>query len=285
MKLVWDSSQPGKGVVELGPGEYKELQWVFTKPGTYLMWVHLLGDVKDPPAGASWNRISSKDTETSEVYRYTIHVGPLTLDEQPAFYVERSVDENSAADTPVGPPLKVIGIGGDTLAGDGSDNFAVNAVGEGAQIVVAPGAALDYETTRSYDLTLGVSDSKARTGYSDYETDSVIAVRVALQDVNDNPRVDLSVDTQTPSTGDTVTFTATVSYASVPAEKLRYTATQHDVDGTGLWKATQLSEPTWTVTHHTPGLRRFHILAHYTDAQGNVARLRSETIEVTWVNP
>ena len=43
VKLVWDSFNPGEGVMELDPGEYRALQWVFTEPGTYLLWVHLLG--------------------------------------------------------------------------------------------------------------------------------------------------------------------------------------------------------------------------------------------------
>ena len=48
-------------------------EWVFTKPGTYILEVHLKGNVnQDPESG-----ISEHTVETSEAVRYTFHVGPL----------------------------------------------------------------------------------------------------------------------------------------------------------------------------------------------------------------
>ena len=292
----WDSSEVDANALPLYPGEYHHLQWAFTKPGTYVISVQLKGHVRqanphrpgDKEYDENWEPISDDNVETSEVVTYIFHVGPLTLDEQPMFQVERSVAENSAANTPVGPSVKVAGIAGDaldyTLAGDGSENFAVQAAADGAQIVVAPGAALDFETRPAYDLTLRVSDGKMITGAPDPATDSVIAVRVQLTDVDDDPSASLSVDTQTPRIGDTVTFTITVDNPTVPAEEIRYAAfEQHS--RTGIWFSQSLSEPTWTVAHDGPGLWHYHARAHYTDSQGNFVSLQSNTVDVTWVDP
>lgn len=46
-------------------------EWVFTKPGEYLLDVHIRGYVSEGSA------ISEHDTESSEVVRYTFHVGPM----------------------------------------------------------------------------------------------------------------------------------------------------------------------------------------------------------------
>ena len=32
--------------MKLGPSEHRDLQWIFTKPGTYLLSVHLQGFVR-----------------------------------------------------------------------------------------------------------------------------------------------------------------------------------------------------------------------------------------------
>ena len=166
---VWDSSEPGKGEMELDPGEYRALQWVFTKPGTYLLWVHLLGDVranKPADAGEDWKPISGNVTETSEVYRYTFQVGDTLVEtEPPIFGVNREVEENSPGGVEVGEPIPVYNADADTLyyelTGDGHGNFETVVAStdpHAVQIVVADGANLDYETKPSYDLNLSVTD-------------------------------------------------------------------------------------------------------------------------------
>ena len=188
---VWDSSQPGKGVVELDPGEYKELQWVFTKPGTYLMWVHLLGDVKEPGGNDDWNAISSNDTETSEVYRYTIQVGSeLNEIEPPIFGVNREVEENSLGGVEVGDPIPVYNAEADVLyydlTGPGHSNFdllaATTTAPHTVQVVVADSADLDYETTPSYELHLSVTDKVDHENNFNPYPDDVLIVRIDLTD-------------------------------------------------------------------------------------------------------
>ena len=164
-KLVWDSTRPGEGVLELDPGEYKELQWVFTKPGTYLLWVHLEGNVRKHPSGENWKSISGNGTETSEVYRYTIQVGDtLEETEPPIFGVNLMVEENSPAGVKVGDPIPVYNADAGTLyynlTGDGHSDFDLVASTDPhtVQVVVAEGASLDYETMPSYELNLSVTD-------------------------------------------------------------------------------------------------------------------------------
>ena len=94
--------------------------------------------------------------------------------------VERSVAENSAAGALVGDPIVVAGANASAtyaLAGNGSDLFAVEPNSDyNAQIEVAAGADLDYETATSYDLTLQVSNGAEQED---------IALRISVTDVEE----------------------------------------------------------------------------------------------------
>ena len=129
----------------------------------------------------------------------------------PMFQVTASVPENSPAGTIVGDPIGVREPDGDTLTfsltGEGADDFTVETVDGGAQIKVADGANLDYETTQSYDLELGVSDGKDDAGDSDDSIDHTIAVAIEIIDV---PELTLSVSDRYPSLGEAVTWKATL---------------------------------------------------------------------------
>ena len=213
VKLVWDSARPGGDVMELDAEEYRALQWVFTKPGTYLLWVHLLGDVKDPPTGASWNRISSNETETSEVYRYTIQVGTdLDEIEPPIFGVNLEVEENSPGGVKVGDPIPVYNAEADVLyyelTGPGHSNFDLVASTEPftVQVVVADGADLDFETKSSYDLNLTVTDRVDHENNFNPYSDDVLIVRIDLKD--QAPGLKIQADTTSLEVNETVNFTA-----------------------------------------------------------------------------
>ena len=197
----WDSSEIDSSALSLNPGEYRQLQWAFTQPGTYIISVQLKGHVRaanDPaPIGApaDWKPISTEETVvTSEVRQYVFQVGPLTLNEEPAFVVERSVEEHSASDTLVGLPIAVYQGDNDdltfTLTGPGHSLFSVAADSDGdAQIKVA--GDLDYEARSEYRLTLGVSDNKDRESNADAAVDSAILVKISATDL---PEAERSVD-------------------------------------------------------------------------------------------
>ncbi len=217
--LVWNTYDTDVNTMPVWAGEYEHLEWVFTHPGTYVLEVHIKGHVRQKkPTGAGtdwdgWEKITDEDTTiTSEVREYTIHVGPLTVNESPAFGVMRSVEENSAGGTKVGDPIKIFTNDNDalnySLAGVGAGKFNVVSVDDGAQITVADGAALDYEGKRTYDLVLSVSDGKDHENNPERvaTVDDTIVVQVTLIDVP--PSIALNVPTSDPRVGDTVTIRA-----------------------------------------------------------------------------
>ena len=190
----WDSSEPDTNALSLYPGEYHHFQWAFTKPGTYVISVQLKGQVRtedDPrPAGvaADWAPISENIVETTEVREYVFQVGPLTLNHEPIFEVERMVAENADAGTAVGDPIPVYQGDSDPLtfdlSGPGHSLFSVAADANGdAQIRVA--GDLDYEERTEYRLTLGVSDNKDHERNTDASVDNRISVKINIKDLVD----------------------------------------------------------------------------------------------------
>lgn len=192
----WDSSEVDANALPLYPGDYHHFQWGFTKPGTYVISVQLKGHVRqsnplapgDDGYDKNWQRISRDNVVTSEVERYTFQIGPLTLNKEPSFVVERSVEEHSANDTLVGSPIPVYQGDDDdltfTLSGPGHSVFSVEADDDGnAQIKVADSAHLDHEARSEYRLTLGVRDNKDRESNTDASVDSLISVKINVTDM------------------------------------------------------------------------------------------------------
>ena len=208
---VWDSSKPGEGAMELDPGEYRALQWVFTEPGTYLLWVHLLGDVKKHSEKSE--DISSNDTETSEVYRYTIQVGSeLDEIEPPIFGVNLMVDENTPGGVKVGDPIPVYNAEADVLyyelTGPGHSDFdlVTSTDPHTVQVVVADGANLDYETRSSYALNLTVTDKVDHESNFNPYADDVLIVRIDVK--NQEPGLAIQADRTSLKAGETANFIA-----------------------------------------------------------------------------
>lgn len=222
-QFVWSSAAAGIGVMEMEPGvAFEDLQWIFTRPGTYEIWVELVAHVRtadDRPTDAptNWQPISTNKTETSEVRRYVIHVGDeLVEEEPPVFGFNLSVPENSAAGTEVSDPIAVFqaeeaeGLSY-SLSGEGSEDFTLATTTEPntVQILVADGALLDYETRKTYDLILSVTDGVDHESNPDPTVDDVLAVRIALEDIP--TAAILTVDNPNPVVGESVTFTVTLT--------------------------------------------------------------------------
>ena len=106
-----------------------------------------------------------------------VNAAPQFLDRAP----ERSVNENAAANAPVGDPVAAEDEDGDTLtysmSGTDADSFNINA--DTGQISVAEGTSLDYETTNSYSVTVQATDP-------DGASDSVDVV-IMVNDVDEPP--------------------------------------------------------------------------------------------------
>lgn len=221
MVLVWSSAGADTREMTMEAGQLEDLEWVFTRPGTYEIWVHLQGWVRQPynapeDADADWRPISEYETETSEVKRYVIQVGSkLDEVEPPQFGVIRSVAENSPAWTEVGDPISVFGAEVDNLeyrlSGEGHDQFALvpATYPRSVQIVVADGARLDYEGQAVYALTLGVTDNVDHESNPDPSLDDTLEIRILLEDVPTSATI--QVDNPNPVVGETVTFTAVVT--------------------------------------------------------------------------
>ena len=210
----------------------------------------------------------------------------------PMFTVARSVTENADPGTLVGAPVAVRDPNsGDTLTfgltGDDAEHFAVAADANGdAQITVAAGAAIDYETRRSYALVLTVSDGLDRAGNADPSVDHTLGVSIKVEDVAEPFTASLTVDNATPTVGDDVTFTITV--ANVPAalvDDLHYTWTEHDQGGGN--SDTQAGagipstfQPIFAPTE--PVVREYQISFWTSHNQQRHDEAYSNTVTVTW---
>ena len=290
VKLVWDSEKPGEGVMELDPGEYRALQWVFTKPGTYLLWVHLLGDVKKPGTGDDWKAISSNYTETSEVYQYTIQVGTdLDETEPPIFGVNLEVEENSPGGVNVGDPIPIYNAEADVLyydlTGPGHSNFDLVASTEPftVQVVVTDGADLDYEAKSSYDLHLSVTDKVDHENNFNPYADDVLIVRIDLKD--QAPGLKIQADRTSLKVNETVNFTAwfeptperrgqTPTY--VWAEKINPVWDVRSSPGAGS---------TWSVSQSSPTTKTYRAAVEWTNEDTmQPTFVNSNEITITWKN-
>lgn len=196
-QLVWDSAEVDTNFLPMAPGQLQDLEWVFTKPGTYEISVHVQGsvretnpyDTKDPRHG-TWQRISPNLTETSEVRRYVIQVGnELAEVEPPRFGVSFVVSEDVASGTAVGSPIQVFSEEAEgvtlayTLSGEGSTDFTLDADTQPGKvsILVAEGITLDADQQTTYDLTLGVSNNIDHESNPDPTVDDTLTVQVTVE--------------------------------------------------------------------------------------------------------
>ncbi len=292
---VWDSSNPGEGEMLLDPGKFRALQWVFTKPGTYLLWVHLLGDVKKPEEGENWKPISSNETETSEVYRYTIQVGSdLDETEPPIFGVNRKVGENSFGGTKVGDPIPVYNAEADVLyydlTGDGHSNFKTVVAStdpHAVQIVVADGANLDYESKKkSYELNLSVTDRVDHEHNFDPYADDVLIARI---DLEDRPAgLELRASGSVLDLGETVNLVAKYEPTQEQRGKtpIYQWAEQFQTTSEGIkWHKIDIAPnaPTWSVSHSSAMSKTYRVaVALVNEDDSTTTLVLSNEVTVIW---
>lgn len=302
-KPVLDSTELDveKHSMEMVPGEYRALEWIFTEEGSYTLSAHLQGFVRhrnpknegDQGYDPNWEAISSKGDETSEITRYVFQVGDnLDETEPPMFGVSMSVHETAASGTHVGGPVQVFGAEvpelSYSLSGDGSDNFTVIARThpDAAQIVLANGDMLDYSIEDSYDLVLEVTDNKDHEGNIDPSIDHSVAVEIA---VIQDPRVYALVNRHTPRVRQNVKFRVNVWGLpnGITADDLSYTLRETSSSGAGsfmyLVPDAGSYEGTATISKDAAGTYKYVPEATYTQ-DGVTYTLHGDPVTITWRN-
>ncbi len=69
-----------EGTIDMAVGEYRPMQFLFTRPGEYLVQAQIRAHVRQgPPAGShpNWTPINPGDSITGPTQGYTFHVGPV----------------------------------------------------------------------------------------------------------------------------------------------------------------------------------------------------------------
>ncbi len=308
--IVWDTTNTDVNAMPLGAGEYEHLEWVFTKPGTYVLEVHLKGHVRQEnpdPTDSTWKKLDAVDeTVTSVPHRYVFQVGDLHLNDQPHFGAVRSVTAGASANSAVGDAIGLFGMDADTLElnldGVGSGDFKVTqettAWSHGARISVAEGANLQYpgadpENPKAayYDLHLKVSDQHDHEDNDDKEIDDIIPLRVHVQPQS-GPWVSLMISDEHPRAGKSgVGEIITITAVTHGIESGWYTGDVRLFEGTGADKRelTRVDSygnrrTTFRVQHAEPGVQRYSVVFGYDNNNPNIAskKLASGWYPVIW---
>ena len=121
----------------------------------------------------------------------------------------RGVDENTAANQPIGDPLTATDADNDTLTyslDTASDAFFD--IDSGGQLLTEAG--LDHEARNSYSVNVSVSDGKASDGTASTSTDSTITVTITIENVDEPPLIvgETSIEFAENGTGTVDTYSA-----------------------------------------------------------------------------
>ena len=226
--VTLSSDQPEEGVrisADLADPDYidgtKAWQWSWSSDGT-TGWTDIpnaTGGIYTPnvtivglylQATATYNdresalttRTASRATANPVLATGEVNSAPRFLDRSP----ERFVNENAAANAPVGDPVAAEDEDSDTLSysmtGTDADSFDINE--DTGQISVAEGTAFDYESTISYSVTIEATDP-------DGDNDSV-DVAIMVNDVDEPPSFTVDnteLEYAENGTASVTTFTAT----------------------------------------------------------------------------
>ncbi len=288
---LWNTADADINLMPVAVGEYERPIWFFTSPGRFEFQVHIKGHPNlDPHRPDGLEPVSEEPSVTGGVHTYTFYVGPLTLNDNPVFGIERSVPENSTAGVAVGAPVPIFQRDAEddhafNLTGKGARKFAASRVGDGVQVTVAPGATLNYEDTASFDLNLTVSDGKDRFSKADPSVDDAIPLRILVEDDPDERlAVTLEANHATRTVGQSVRLTARVHNSPLPSQQLSYRFHEQDVGGgNSLTELTQ--HIARTVTWNGPPVAREYTMTVWAAGEGNNGpQVTSNKVVVVWTN-
>ena len=155
--------------------------------------------------GAAYSDDQARATTAEATLAGAVQSAPNTPPRFRASSTSRSVPENTAARQNIGAPVTASDDDGDTLSYSlgGADAASFAIVASSGQL--RTGAALDFETPRTYSVSVSVSDGKDADGNPDSSSDDSISVTISVSDVNEPPvfpgtlSTALSVDENTPA--------------------------------------------------------------------------------------
>ena len=206
--------------------------------------------------------------------------GPPTFNEGDS--ATRSVDENMPAGRDVGDPVSASDPDDDaltySLSGTDAGSFAI--VTSSGQIQTSAG--LDYETKRSYSVTVRVTDSKGSYGNANSRIDDTITVTINVGDVNERPVVVSQIANQTLTVGGgTRTIQLSGKFRDPDGDTLEYGAVSSD----GGVVTESVSGGTLTITPVAAGTATVTVTA-YDRPTGHAVRMSaSQTFTVTVTSP
>lgn len=330
---VWDSRNADTTAIPINPGEYKHYNWMFfpgTDSHTYAFEVHVKGYVRtqpeedvtpdewqpltwptgpgapayDPVKGGAAFEKTLKEIEkvvSSEVGKetYTIQVGPLHLNEQPRFGAYLTVPAGSAAGTPVGDPIQLFGVDGDTLTfgltGQHAGSFVVNEVlteaGAAVQIEVAQNKNLTHDQP-FYNMNLTISDGRDNENNLDDSIDQTLPIRVIVVPHEGQSTAALMIRNEHPRAGETVEIKTSLNVSGDNVAITEIVLVEQKLDTSGNVIRSQrhvtTNQPaTFMVRQEQPGTRRYILEVLYAEGQGSDRRntaVYSPSRELFWRN-
>ena len=154
---------------------------------------------------AAYSDDQARATTAEATLAGAVQSAPNTPPRFRASSTSRSVPENTPARQNIGAPVTASDDDGDTLSYTlgGTDAAAFTIVAGSGQLQTR--AALDFETPRTYSVSVSVSDGKNADGDDDPASDDTISVTISATDVNEPPvfpgtlRTALRVDENTPA--------------------------------------------------------------------------------------
>ena len=179
----------------------------------------------------------------------------------------RPVDENAVAGTKLGAAVTASDPDGDALTyslatGSDADKFVVDSTT--SKLEVASGAALDFETGPTLQVTLQVSDGLDPNHAADSVMDDTIIVTIELVNVDEPGEVTLS--SGEPMVGEPITATLTDLDGGISATTWSWEKSQ---DGLTDWEAISgASSDTYTPVDADENMF-LRSVAGYTDGQGS----------------
>ena len=158
----------------------------------------------------------------------------------------RGVDENTAANQPIGNPLTAWDADNDTLTyslDTASDAFFD--IDSDGQLLTEAG--LDHEARNSYPVNVSVSDGKASDGTASTSTDSTITVTITVENVDEPPLI-VGLASVEDFPENSPTTTAVGSYTAADPEGADVTWSDHSGNDAGDFELSNTGVLTFKVS-------------------------------------